>query len=68
MRGNSEICMLTVGDSEQDMFKAVCDGIDGLLMEVMAVMAVMAPSNDMSALLGALFATVCLHHLLSSAR
>jgi hypothetical protein len=59
MRGNSEISLLTVSHSEQDMFKAVFDGV---LMEVMEVMAVMAASNDMSAFLGALFATVCLHH------
>src|SRR5277367_1459631 len=39
MRGNSEICMLTVFHSEQSMFRTVCDDTDGVLMAVMAVMA-----------------------------
>jgi hypothetical protein len=39
MRGNSEICMLTVFHSEQSMFRIVCYDTDGVLMAVMAVMA-----------------------------
>ena len=61
-KGNSEICLLTVGDSEQSMFGTVCDGTDGVLMGVMGVMGVCL----VNAFLGALFATVCQHQLLTS--